>query len=96
MTCSNCASDALYALDPERVSPVYYCGRCLPPFLRVAASKGQLTINEISPAPSKKKNDPAPEPEPEVVEEPVAEEPVEETPAEEAPPVVEGSEDLEA
>lgn len=76
MTCSNCSAEALYVIDHERVSTVYYCGKHLPPFLRAAASKGQLTIP--APAPSKKKSEP-------VVEEPV----VEEAPVEE--PVVEDS-----
>lgn len=74
MKCSNCTSDAMYALTPERVSPVYYCGIHLPVFLQSAASKGLL---DLPIAPTKGKS--APKPEPVVVEEePV----VEETPAE--------------
>lgn len=73
MKCSNCTSDALYALAPERVSPVYYCSSHLPAFLRVAASKGQLDLS-IPPAPApttnKKKSAPVEEPAPE--EEPAA------------------------
>ena len=72
MTCSNCSSEAIYALEYERVSPVYYCGRHLPAFLRAAASKGQLTIKPKEAPVSKKKSAPAAP----VVEEPVVEEPV--------------------
>lgn len=75
MKCSNCTSDALYALAPERVSPVYYCAPHLPAFLWAAASKGQLDLpTPPAPAPtsSKKKSAPVEEPAPE--EEPVVSE----------------------
>lgn len=97
MTCSNCSSQALYALNPERVSPVYYCGKCLPAFLRVAASKGQLNIPAVEPVSTKKKSkaEPAPEPAPEP--EASAEVVVEDAPAvEEEPLVVEEIETTEA
>lgn len=97
MKCSNCAADALYVLDNERVSTIYYCAKCLPPFLRTAASKGQLTIKtEPIPTPPKKKSSPAPVIE-EVVEEPVlVDEPLIEAPDLEDAPVEEGSESTEA
>lgn len=94
MTCSNCSAEAVYALENERVSPVYYCGKHLPVFLRMAASKGQLTIpapveSTAETASSKKKSKTvsAPDPEP-VVEEPVL--------VEEPAPVVEEPEATEA
>ena len=97
MTCSNCSSEALYLLDQERVSPVYYCGKCLPAFLRVAASKGQLNIPAMEPVLPKKKSksEPAPEPTPEP--EASAEVVVEDVPVvEEEPLVVEETETTEA
>ncbi len=99
MTCSNCSSEAIYALTSERVSAVYYCGRHLPPYLRVSAAKGQLTLPKVEVTPSAKKkakSEPEPTPEPEIIEEPIVEEPIiEAEPVEEAP-AVEGSENTEA
>ena len=97
MTCSNCSSEALYALNHERVSPVYYCGKCLPAFLRVAASKGQLNLPVVETVSTKKKSkaEPAPEPTPEP--EASAEVVVEDAPVvEEEPLVVEEIETTEA
>ena len=89
MTCSNCSSEALYALNHERVSPVYYCGKCLPAFLRVAASKGQLNLPAVEPVSTKKKSKAEPEASAEVV--------VEDAPVvEEEPLVVEEPETTEA
>lgn len=92
MTCSNCTAPALYTIGGDRVSKVYYCGKHLPAFLRIAASRGQIDVVEQSAPTSSKKSAPAPE-EPEEVA------PVEDgAPAEELEeaPVVEDSEDLEA
>lgn len=73
MTCSNCSSQAIYALLNERVSAVYYCGRCLPTFLRAAAAKGQLNIPVEPTSTSKKKPKIEPALEPEAVVEPALE-----------------------
>lgn len=97
MTCSNCSSPALYALNNERVSPVYYCGKHLPAFLRGAAAKGQLDLPVVESTSSKKKSkaEPAPEPTPEP--EASAEVVIEDEPVvEEEPLVVEEIETTEA
>lgn len=73
MICSNCSSEAIYALINERVSSVYYCGRCLPPFLRAAAAKGQLNIPVEPVSTPKKKSKVESVPEPEAAVEPVVE-----------------------
>lgn len=44
MKCANCPADAIYSLVEPRVSPVHYCGKCLPKHLRLAASAGQLPL----------------------------------------------------
>lgn len=44
MKCANCPAEAIYSLVEPRVSPVHYCGRCLPAHLRVLASAGRLPL----------------------------------------------------
>lgn len=44
MKCANCPADAIYSLVEPRVSPVHYCGKCLPKHLRPAASAGLLPL----------------------------------------------------
>jgi hypothetical protein len=92
MKCSNCLLDAIYVLAPERVSTVHYCGKCLPPYLRDAASKGHLDITSSEAAPAEElvvEEEPAPEA---AVEEVEVEE---ESPVEEEPAPVEDTEDVE-
>jgi hypothetical protein len=67
MKCANCTSEAIYKLDLPTVSPVHYCGRCLPSYLRQAASNGKLDLVQPEPveevAPKKvKKASSAPDP----------------------------------
>lgn len=77
MTCANCSSEAVYLIGGDRVSEVYYCGKCLPSWFRQDAAKGRLSIPKPASDPVKKKK-------PVVDEEPVVEA-VEEAPVEEAP-----------
>lgn len=44
MKCSNCPASAQFAVLDPGVSPIYYCNRCLPPFLKPRAAAGQLDI----------------------------------------------------
>lgn len=67
MKCFNCPDSALYVVADPGVSPVYYCHKCLPAFLRPRAEAGQLNIPTQT---TKKKKKAAETPSEEVSEEP--------------------------
>lgn len=60
MKCFNCPDSALYVVADPGVSPVYYCHKCLPAFLRPRAEAGQLNIPTQTTPKKKKKAADAP------------------------------------
>lgn len=72
MKCSNCSSDAKFAVNDAGVSPAYYCISCLPKSLKTRAEAGQLDLPK--PTQTKKSTpsktvEPAGDPEPDSTDE---------------------------